>query len=112
LDLQTDDGSTNAARCINVSNAKAALKTGAKVRNRPSLLAQHDPLAEHAATDQMLAESLLYRVSATQLISAIEIDGLASTFTFGLFTCQFTLTTNGFFFSRAPCELTASRNVL
>ena len=26
-----------------------------KVRNGPSPLAQHDPLAEHAATDQMLA---------------------------------------------------------
>ena len=64
----------------------------------PSLLAQHNPLAEHAATDQILAEPLLYKISATQLISAIEIDGLASAFTFCLFTCQFTLTTNGFFF--------------
>ena len=76
----------------------AALVVAVKVWLGPSLLAQHDPLAEHAATDQILAESLLYRVSATQLTSAIEINGVASAFTFGLFTCQFTLTTNGFFF--------------
>ena len=88
------------AVCVEERNGlnPAALYDVTNVRFAPPLLALHDPLAEHAATDQMVAQRLLYRISATQLISAIKKDGLASAFTFGFFTCQFTLTANGFFF--------------
>jgi hypothetical protein len=38
----------------------AALYDVTNVLFAPPLLAQHDPLAEHAATDQMVAQHLLY----------------------------------------------------
>jgi hypothetical protein len=64
----------------------------------PSLLVRHNPSVEHAATDQLVAKSPPHQISAAQLLSAIQIDHLASAFTFRLFTCQLALTANGFLF--------------
>ena len=64
----------------------------------PSLLLQYDPSIEHAATNQMVAESPHYRIFTAQLISVIQIGGLTSAFALGFFTCQFALTADGFFF--------------